>query len=207
MNNLIIGLTISDSQTRSTQGGKPIHEAVGVFGEKLHQIKLIRFGDEGFTDGAFVLEGSLQIDKVDGKYIESIVANRLHQGYAPVSSVTLIGRMGRDPEMKYFESGNCLSEFSLAVNRRKKDAPPDWFNCKLWGKTAQVAADYCRKGSQIGIQGYMDFETWTDRQTGNERRKLVVTGSTLELIGKREEQTPVAAGGYASEADYADIDF
>ena len=58
-----------------------------------------------------------------------------------VNSVTLVGRAGRDPEVRYFESGSMVANLTIAVNRRSRDDEPDWFNLEIWGKQAQVAAD------------------------------------------------------------------
>ena len=64
-----------------------------------------------------------------------------------VNSITLVGRAGRDPEVRYFESGSMVANLTLAVNRRSSGDEPDWFNLEIWGKQAQVAADYVRKGA------------------------------------------------------------
>ncbi len=81
--------------------------------------------------------------------------------------VTLVGRVGGDPDVKYFESGTVKCSLTLAVNRRTKNSDqPDWFNLEIWGKTAQIAADYVRKGSLIGVTGSLKFERWQDRNTG-----------------------------------------
>ena len=104
--------------------------------------------------------------------------------------ITLVGRAGRDPEVKYFESGTMVANLSLAVNGRTKDADAEWFNLEIWGKQAQVAADYVRKGSLIGVYGSVKTEKWTDRATGEERKKMVVTVDRLQLLGsKRDNQT------------------
>jgi len=100
-----------------------------------------------------------------------------------VNSVTLVGRAGRDPEVRYFESGSVVANLTLAVNRRGRDEEPDWFNLEIWGKQAQVAADYVRKGSQLGIIGSFKLDRWTDRTTGEERSKPVVRVDRLELLG------------------------
>jgi single-strand DNA-binding protein len=112
-----------------------------------------------------------------------------------VNSVTLVGRAGRDPEVRYFESGSVVANLTMAVNRRSRDDEPDWFNLEIWGKQAQVAADYVRKGSLLGIIGSFKLERWTDRTTGEERTKPVVRVDRLELLGsKRDTEQPGAYG-------------
>ena len=103
-----------------------------------------------------------------------------------MNRITLVGRAGRDPEVCYFESGSMVANLTMAVSRRSKDDEPDWFNLEIWGKTAQVAADYVRKGSLIGISGSIHFERWTDR-TGQERSKPVVRVDQLDLLGGKRD--------------------
>ena len=104
-----------------------------------------------------------------------------------INSVTLVGRAGRDPEVKYFESGTVVANLTMAVNRRNKNDEPDWFNLEIWGKQAQVAADYVKKGSLIGITGSFKLDRWKDRNTGESRNKPVVRVDRLELLGSKRD--------------------
>ncbi len=125
--------------------------------------------------------------------------------------ITLAGRAGRDPEARYFENGNVVANVTLAVNSTKKDEEPDWFDLQIWGKTAQIAADYVRKGSQIAVTGRMITEHWTDRNTGEPRKKLVVSVDRLTLLGSKQDReqsapapapaAPAAATAWASPVD------
>tara|TARA_Y100001968_G_scaffold314434_1_gene339771 strand:+ start:12853 stop:13242 length:390 start_codon:yes stop_codon:yes gene_type:complete len=104
-----------------------------------------------------------------------------------INSVTLVGRAGRDPEVRYFESGSVVANLTIAVNRRSKNDEPDWFNLEIWGKQAQVAADYVKKGALIGITGSFKLDSWKDRQTGQDRSKPVVRVDRLELLGSKRD--------------------
>ncbi len=104
-----------------------------------------------------------------------------------VNSITLVGRAGRDPEVRYFESGSVVANLTMAVNRRGRDEEPDWFNLEIWGKQAQVAADYVKKGSLLGIVGSFKLDRWADRNTGEERTKPVVRVDRLELLGSKKD--------------------
>ena len=104
-----------------------------------------------------------------------------------MNNITLVGRAGRDPEVRYFESGTMVANFTLAVNAYKRDDAPDWFNLTIWGKQAQVAADYVKKGSQIAVSGRMTSEKWTDRTTGEEKSKPVVVVERITLLGRKNE--------------------
>jgi len=104
-----------------------------------------------------------------------------------INSVTLVGRAGRDPEVRYFESGTVVANLTMAVNRRNRNDEPDWFNLEIWGKQAQVAADYVKKGSLIGITGSFKLDSWKDRNTGEDRNKPVVRVDRLELLGSKKD--------------------
>ena len=104
-----------------------------------------------------------------------------------INSVTLVGRAGRDPEVRYFESGTVVANLTMAVNRRNRNDEPDWFNLEIWGKQAQVAADFVKKGSLIGITGSFKMDSWKDRNTGEDRNKPVVRVDRLELLGSKRD--------------------
>ena len=104
-----------------------------------------------------------------------------------INSVTLVGRAGRDPEVRYFESGTVVANLTMAVNRRNRNDEPDWFNLEIWGKQAQVAADYVKKGSLLGISGSFKLDQWRDKTTGENKSKPVIRVDRLELLGSRRD--------------------
>lgn len=104
-----------------------------------------------------------------------------------VNQVVLVGRVGRDPEIRYFESGTSMATFSLAINRPSKDQQTDWWDIKLWGRQAEIAGEYVRKGSLIGIEGQLDFDSWNDKSSGELQVKPVVAASNLRLLGSRSD--------------------
>ncbi len=120
-----------------------------------------------------------------------------------MNNITLVGRAGRDPEVRYFESGTVVANLSLAVNAYKRDEAPDWFNLTIWGKQAQVAADYVKKGSQIAVSGRMTSEKWTDRSTGEERSKPVVVVERITLLGSKNDSLDGGGGAQAAPAPAA----
>ena len=104
-----------------------------------------------------------------------------------INSVNLVGRAGREPDVRYFESGSTVANFTLAVNRRSREEEPDWFNLEIWGKQAQIAADYVRKGSLIGITGSLKIDSWKDKSTGEDRYKPVIRVDRLSLLGSKKD--------------------
>jgi single-strand DNA-binding protein len=116
--------------------------------------------------------------------------------------VNLVGRAGKDPEVRYFDSGKVLCTLTLAVNRRSsRTDEPDWFNLKLWDKTAEIAANYVKKGGLIGVQGSLEIETWTDRNTGANRSSPVIRVSDLRLLGSKRDNDSNFGGSYQGGND------
>ncbi|MGQ9865869.1 MAG: single-stranded DNA-binding protein [Pseudanabaenaceae cyanobacterium] len=114
--------------------------------------------------------------------------------------VHLVGRAGRDPELKYFESGAVKGSFSLAVDRNRKAGETDWFELELWGKTAETAGNYVRKGKQIAVIGSLKFDHWNDKTTGEERAKPLILVDRLELLGSKRDDEGGSGGAY--DADF-----
>lgn len=118
--------------------------------------------------------------------------------------VTLVGRVGGDPDVRYFESGSVKCRLTLAVNRPTRNSDqPDWFNLELWGKQADVAANYVRKGSLIGVKGSLKLDTWSDKNTGANRSSPVILVDRLQLLGSKRDSEGGGGGDMpAYEEDF-----
>ncbi len=106
-----------------------------------------------------------------------------------INHISLVGRVGGEPEILTFESGSVLAKVSLAVDRNSKDEEPNWFEIKFWGNIAKVAADYVHKGNLIGVEGEIQLEEW-ESKTGDYRYKLVINANRLELLGSKTSSKP-----------------
>jgi single-strand DNA-binding protein len=100
------------------------------------------------------------------------------------------------------ESGKVVANLRIAVNRRAKDSPPDWVGLVAWDKTAEIIAEYVHKGDLIGVDATLKIETWTDRQTGEEKSKAVFQIEELTLLGKAGKRN-----NDSSDYDNYDDDF
>ena len=128
----------------------------------------------------------------------------------PINSVNLVGRAGRDPEVRYFESGSIVANFTIAVNRRSRNDEPDWFNLEIWGKQAQVAADYVKKGSLLGITGSFKLDQWKDKLTGEPKSKPVIRVDRIELLGSKKDSLNIGTTNEpnsSNQNNYEDIPF
>jgi single-strand DNA-binding protein len=200
VNSLVIAATVLTCVGSETQNGNTVTNLrVSVttgYGDKAVQMELgvTYWGTLNIAPNTPVLiEGSLQIDKPRGGDLNAsntIVAKNVTPTSAllPINRISLTGRTARDPEVRYFESGSVLANLTIAVDRRKKDADPNWVPLVMWAKTAEVAANYVRKGALLGVTGEIQFETWSDRATGASRHKLVVRVDELSLLGGKRDQ-------------------
>ena len=115
---------------------------------------------------------------------------------ASVNKVILIGNVGRDPEIRYMQSGEPIANFTLATNEvwndknGQKQERTEWHRVEVFGKTAQVVRDYVTKGRPVYIEGSIRYDEWTDKD-GNKKymTKIRVSGpnSRLVLLGGRGE--------------------
>lgn len=105
-----------------------------------------------------------------------------------MNCVTLIGRMTKDPELKYTSTGKGNTRFTLAVSRNKDEA--DFINCVAWEKTGENIAEYFRKGSQIGVQGRLSVRSY--EQNGENKWIAEVIVERFDFIGSNN---PSSNGG------------
>jgi single-strand DNA-binding protein len=115
---------------------------------------------------------------------------------ASVNRVILIGNLGRDPEIRYTQSGEPIANFTLATNESwtdksgQKQERTEWHRVEVFGKTAQIVRDYLSKGRQVYIEGSIRYDEYTDKD-GNKKNttRIRVSGpnSRLVLLGSRGE--------------------
>ena len=103
-----------------------------------------------------------------------------------LNHVTLIGRLTRDAELKYTQSGFAISNFSIAVNRRRKNGEQwveeaHFFDITLYGKSAESLKQYLIKGKQIAVDGELRQDRWD--QDGQQRSKVVIAANNVQLLG------------------------
>ena len=118
-----------------------------------------------------------------------------------MNHVTLIGRLTKDPEVRYTQSGTPVGTFTLAVDRRvAKDKPKeaDFIPCVVWGKTAEVVGNWCKKGKQIGVEGRIQVRSY-DAKDGSKRYVTEVIVSNLELLGKGDGASHQGGGQLTDE--------
>jgi single-strand DNA-binding protein len=108
------------------------------------------------------------------------------------SRVVLVGNLGRDPEMRYLPSGQPVVNFTLAVNRRRRGNDgeyhdeTDWYNISVFGRNAEVADQYLKKGRQVLVDGQLSIRKYTGND-GVERTAVEVRADNFTMVGSRDD--------------------
>ncbi len=116
---------------------------------------------------------------------------------ASVNKVILIGNLGRDPETRYMPSGEAVVNLSVATSEVWRDKQTgerreatEWHRVVFFGKQAEIAAQYLKKGSPVYIEGSIRTRKWTD-QSGQERYTTEIRGDTFKMLGGRQSEGDV----------------
>ena len=126
-----------------------------------------------------------------------------------VNKVILIGNLGKDPEVKYTQSGMAVARFSLATTDRVKDKDgnwqdrTEWHNLVAFQRTAEIAGEYLKKGGKVYIEGRLHSDSWDDKETGQKKYKTEIIINDLVLLGGRDAGGEGGGGGRAAEANRA----
>lgn len=106
-----------------------------------------------------------------------------------LNKVLLVGRLTRDPEDRYTNSGTQITTFSLAVNRRRgrDNEEVSYIDCTAWDKTAEFVSKWFSKGKPIFIEGRLQQDRWEDKNTGEKRSKLIVVADRAGFVGGKND--------------------
>src|SRR4029079_9588978 len=129
-----------------------------------------------------------------------------------LNRVTLIGNLGKDPEVKYTPSGTPVAKIALATNERFKDKSgewqhrTEWHNVVLWQRLAEIAGEYLKKGNKVYIEGRLQTRSWDDKQTNQKKYMTEVVAGTMVLLGGRGEGGGDYSGSRGSSAGNNNFD-
>ena len=117
-----------------------------------------------------------------------------------VNKVILVGRLGRDPETRYTGGGQAVANFSIATDETYKDRNgerqkrTEWHKIVVWGKQAEIAQQYLKKGSLIFIEGRIQSREWQDKE-GQKRTSFEIVANNFRMLGGRAEGAAAASAG------------
>lgn len=131
-----------------------------------------------------------------------------------VNKVILIGNLGRDPEVRYLPSGGAVANVTVATSESWKDKntgamqeQTEWHRIVFYGRLAEIAGEYLRKGSKVFVEGSLHTRKWQDKQTGQDRYSTEIKGSNLQMLDAKGGGSGGGFGGDdAGMPDYADFE-
>jgi single-strand DNA-binding protein len=126
------------------------------------------------------------------------------------NKITIVGYLGRDPELRYTPQGTAVCNISIATTERRKNVEGEyedrttWFRVTLWNRQAELANEYLAKGRQVYIEGRLRQEEYTDRE-GARRTSLVVTATEMQFLGRRDDfSQPASADAGPAQTEEAE---
>lgn len=126
-----------------------------------------------------------------------------------LNRVILVGRLTRDPELRYTPGGTAVASFTLASNKtftqngEKKDQV-SYFDCVVWSKMGEIITEYCKKGKLIAIEGRLQQRRWDD-QDGNKKSKIEIVVDTFQFLGGKKEGESAPSGQGKPESAGTDV--
>ncbi len=115
--------------------------------------------------------------------------------------VLIMGNLTRDIELRYTQSNQPVANIGVAVNRRYKTASGEsrdettYVDCEAWGRTAEVMSQYLQKGRPVFVEGRLKQDTWQDRDTGQNRSKMVIVVENFQFVDSRGGEGGPGGGG------------
>ncbi len=123
-----------------------------------------------------------------------------------VNKAILVGRLGRDPETRYTSGGQAVANFTLATDETFKDRAgerqkrTEWHRVVLWGKLAEIAQQYLKKGMLVYVEGRIQTRQWEDKRDGQKRTTTEIVGNVMRMLTSRAEGAAAGAAGSGSAA-------
>jgi len=117
-----------------------------------------------------------------------------------VNKVILVGRLGKDPEMRSTAGGQTVARFTIATDERytdragEKQERTEWHNIVAWAKLAEICGQYLRKGKLVYIEGSIRTDTWDDKETGQKRYKTEIIANTMQMLDRRSDEEGGGSG-------------
>ena len=132
-----------------------------------------------------------------------------------VNKVILVGTCGQDPEVRYMTNGNAVTNLSLATSEQwtdkqtgQKGEKTEWHRVVFYGRLAEIAGEYLRKGSKVYLEGSLHTRKWQDKQTNQDRYSTEIKGNTMQMLDTKGggQSGGYDAGDDQSMPNYADFD-
>jgi single-strand DNA-binding protein len=123
-----------------------------------------------------------------------------------INKVILVGRLGKDPEIRSTPSGDTVAKFTVATDERytdrsgEKKERTEWHNIVAWRKLAEICGQYLKKGKLVYIEGSLRTDSWDDKETGQKKYRTEIVADTMKMLDRRgddESGSGYSGGSYA----------
>ncbi len=118
-----------------------------------------------------------------------------------VNKVIIVGRLGRDPEIRYTSSGTPVASFSVATDEKwtgqdgNRQSRTEWHNVVAWSRLAEICEQYLKKGKLVYIEGRLQTREWDDKD-GKKRRTTEIIANTMQMLSSRGDDESMGNNGY-----------
>jgi single-strand DNA-binding protein len=123
-----------------------------------------------------------------------------------INKAILIGRLGKDPEVRSTAGGQTVARFTIATDERytdrngEKQERTEWHNIAAWGKLAEICGQYLRKGKLVYIDGSIRTDSWEDKETGQKKYRTEIVAQNMKMLDKKSDDE---GGSYSGGGSYA----
>lgn len=119
-----------------------------------------------------------------------------------INKVILVGRLGKDPEIRSTPQGNTVAKFTLATDEKftdragEKQERTEWHNIVAWGKLGEICGQYLKKGKLVYIEGSIRTDSWDDKESGQKKYRTEIVANTMKMLDRRGDEGGGGGGGY-----------
>jgi single-strand DNA-binding protein len=118
-----------------------------------------------------------------------------------INKVILVGRLGKDPEIRSTPQGNTVAKFTLATDEKftdragEKQERTEWHNIVAWGKLGEICGQYLKKGKLVYIEGSIRTDSWDDKESGQKKYRTEIVANTMKMLDRRGDEGGGGGGG------------
>jgi single-strand DNA-binding protein len=118
-----------------------------------------------------------------------------------INKVILVGRLGKDPEIRSTPQGNTVAKFTMATDEKftdragEKQERTEWHNIVAWGKLGEICGQYLKKGKLVYIEGSIRTDSWDDKESGQKKYRTEIVANTMKMLDRRGDEGGGGGGG------------
>ena len=123
-----------------------------------------------------------------------------------INKVILVGRLGKDPEVRSTPSGTSVAKFTIATDERftdkngEKQERTEWHNIVAWGKLGEICGQYLRKGKLVYIEGSIRTDSWDDKESGQKKYRTEIVARDMKMLDRRGDDEGGGGGSYGGSS-------